>query len=163
MGLCHLQENALFKIYTQPCIFYGISYEAQPCAEIPYYVQIHFQVLLGADLPSPEPNPRRTSLAEEGGGNPETLRLMGVKEPNTTFLSTQGFWFEVCRCQRHCWVQGCHGSVLSSCLGARGDQEHDDIFLNFLLLLFFFSILHINQYLPVILCFCFCFLADFYQ
>lgn len=25
MGLCHLQENALFKIYTQSCIFYGIS------------------------------------------------------------------------------------------------------------------------------------------
>lgn len=26
MGLCHLQENTLFKRKTQYCIFYGISF-----------------------------------------------------------------------------------------------------------------------------------------
>lgn len=130
----------LYLKYTLSLVYFMVSHmrlrPQQPCAEIPYYVQIHFQVLLEADFPSPEPNPRRTSPAEEGGGNPETHSLRGVKETNTTFLSTQGFWFEVCRCQRHCRVQGCHGSVLVSCLGARGGQEHDDIFFKFFFLLF---------------------------
>lgn len=130
----------LYLKYTLSLVYFMVSQgaaEAQaPAAEIPYYVQIHFQVILEADFPSPEPNPRRTSLAEEGGGNPETRSLRGVKERNTTFLSTQGFWFEVSGCQRHGRVQGCHGS----CLGARGDQEHDDIFFLFFLFFFKFSI-----------------------
>lgn len=133
----------------------------QPCAEIPYYVQIHFQMLLEAGFPSPEPNPRRTSLEEEGGGNPETRGLRGVKETNTTFLSTQGFWFEVSRCQRHC--RDAMGRFTAPV------WEHVEIRSTMTSLFFiiffniFFLILHINQYLPVILCFCFCFLADFYQ
>lgn len=78
MGLCHLQENAFFKIYTQSCIFYGISGSGQGSGtsslgdEIPYYVQIHFQVVSEEDFPPPEPNARRTSLVEGGGReNPE--------------------------------------------------------------------------------------------
>lgn len=50
MGLCHLQENASFQIFTQTCIFYGISRRGRPIAaerlrqsslrgEIPYDVK----------------------------------------------------------------------------------------------------------------------------
>lgn len=72
----------LYLKYTLSLVYFMVSQgaaEAQaPAAEIPYYVQIHFQVILEAGFPSPEPNPRRTSLAEEGGGNPETRSLRGV-------------------------------------------------------------------------------------
>lgn len=40
-------------------------------------------------------------------------------------------------------MQGCHGSVLSSHLGARGDQEHDDI--SFFILFFFLN----SPYKPI--------------
>lgn len=40
--------------------------------EVPYYVQIHFQVV--SEEETPEPNPLRTSLKEEeGGGESERI------------------------------------------------------------------------------------------
>lgn len=92
-----------------------------------------------------------------GGIQKESRSLRGVKEINTTFLSTQGFWFEVVRVPRMLPSVGMLWD--SSQLLLRSTWRSGAWWLLF----FSLKLLHINQYLPVILCFCFCFLADFYQ
>lgn len=107
-GFMPLYKKMLYLKYTLSVVYFMVSQgsdEAQaPAALVMRYLITYKFISKWFQKKTFHPlsqTPHRTSLAEEWGEiQTETHSWRGVKERNPTFLSTQGFWFEVSGCQR---------------------------------------------------------------
>lgn len=141
----------LYLKYTLSLVYFMVSQgaddlwkikgwgESSPRGEIPYYVQIHFQVVLVSQAAKHRRAVGWTAVSWRWGEVQKAAHsLREVKKRDLALQYTHGFWFEVslstvatkCRGSRaSSWpLPTTQSPGMSQWRRARGEQEHNDVF-----------------------------------
>lgn len=141
----------LYLKYTLSLVYFMVSQgvddlwkirgwgESSLRGEIPYYVQIHFQVVLVSQAAKHCRVVGWTAVSWRRGGVQKAARsLRGVKKRDLVLRYTHGFWFEVSmstvatkrrESRASSWpLPATQSRGTSQWRRARGEQEHNDVF-----------------------------------